>query len=134
MQTPHPSADGDPARRPLPTTDLATDRVSSREGSLIVDVRADDVSGRIIVRPHDPTVQLHFAVRHLPVAPERRQHLVDVVFAQPELDGAERVEASVPLGDADLIWRVERHLEQPETRAAGSTCLLDGRLRPAPAR
>lgn len=58
--------------------------------------------------------------------------LVDAVFSQPELADVDRVRASVPLGDVEMLWRVERFLDDVVTRATGSTCLLEGTVRPVP--
>lgn len=95
----------------------------------VVEVVDDDLSGRVELFADSATVRVHLSVHNRPVDPARRRHLVDALFALPELVDAEAVQVSLPLGDNDILWEVSRYLEETSTRAAGSTCLVDGSLR-----
>lgn len=74
-------------------------------------------------------VELRFTMSrtHLPVT--LRRDLVEAAFARPALRGARRVAITVPLGDAELLDRLESRLADVHRRAAGSTCLIDGTTR-----
>jgi hypothetical protein len=71
---------------------------------------------------------LHAASGH--VAPGRRASLVDAVLDLPEVQESTRLEASVPLGDAESLERLRERTDEPSTHAAGATALLDATIRP----
>ena len=71
---------------------------------------------------------LHAASGH--IAPGSRASLVDAVMDLPEVQACERLEATVPLGDAELLERLRERTEDAVTRPAGSTVLLDAAMPP----
>src|ERR1700691_4838336 len=72
---------------------------------------------------------LHAASGH--IAPGSRASLVDAVMDLPEVQAGSRLEATVPLGDAESLERLRERTEETVTRPAGSTALLDGNIPPA---
>lgn len=65
-----------------------------------------------------------------------RADLVDAVLDLPEVRASSRLEATVPLGDAESLERLRERTEDAVTRAAGSTALVDADIPhdgPAPA-
>jgi hypothetical protein len=72
---------------------------------------------------------LHVTTEH--VAPGHRAHLVDAVMDLPEVQQSTRLEATVPLGDAELLERLRERTVDSVTRPAGSTALLDASIPPA---
>ena len=49
---------------------------------------------------------------------------------QPEVQAGSRLEATVPLGDAESLQRLRERTEDTVTRPAGSTALVDADLPP----
>src|SRR5260370_38039588 len=81
------------------------------------------------VTPMDQSViraSLHADAGHLPVG--TRTRLVDAVLDLPETAGHDRLEATVPLGDAESIARLRERCDKVATRPAGATCLVDADL------
>jgi hypothetical protein len=66
---------------------------------------------------------LHAAPGH--VTPGKRANLVDAVMDLPEVQASERLEATVPLGDAESLERLRERTEDAVTRPVGSTALVD---------
>jgi hypothetical protein len=60
---------------------------------------------------------------HLPM--QVRHQLMQAVFDLPALQSRRAVQASIPLGDVDLLAGLRTHCADVDTRAAGSTCLVD---------
>jgi len=60
--------------------------------------------------------------------PGSRASLVDAVMDQPEVKSGSRLEATVPLGDAESLERLRERTEDAVTRPAGSTALVDAKL------
>ena len=71
---------------------------------------------------------LHATSEH--VRPGHRANLVDAVMDTPEVQASTRLEASVPLGDGELLERLRERTEGAVTRPAGSTALLDADIPP----
>jgi hypothetical protein len=69
---------------------------------------------------------LHAASGH--VAPGHRAELVDAVVDLPEVQESTRLEATIPLGDAETLGRLRERTEETTTRPAGSTALVDATL------
>ena len=67
------------------------------------------------------------------VTPGRRASLVDAVMDLPEVQASARLEATVPLGDTELLERLRQRTYDAVTRAVGCTALLDAAI-PPPAR
>jgi hypothetical protein len=68
-------------------------------------------------------VWLHAAPGHL--RPGRRASLVDAVMDLPEVQASARLEATVPLGDGELLERLRQRTHDAVTRPAGCTALVD---------
>jgi len=60
-----------------------------------------------------------------PAPPGSRASLVDAVMDLPEVQAGSRLEATVPLGDAESLEQLRDRTEGTATRAAGSTALVD---------
>ncbi len=65
-------------------------------------------------------------------APGSRASLVDAVMDLPEVQASTRLEATVPLGDAEALDRLRERTQDAVTRPAGSTALFDATLPPGP--
>jgi hypothetical protein len=64
---------------------------------------------------------------HIP--PGSRAGLVDSVMDLPEVQAGARLEATVPLGDAEALQRLRERTRDAVTRPAGSTALVDAAIR-----
>jgi hypothetical protein len=82
------------------------------------------------VRESGAAVRVSFSVSHGHLPMRVRRELVDAVFQLPLMQHSRTVLASVPLGDVDLLNGLRAHCVAVSTRAAGSTCLVDGTLEP----
>jgi hypothetical protein len=69
---------------------------------------------------------LHVESGHLPGG--TRSRLVDAVLDSPEMDQAERLLATMPLGDTEMLARVRERCDDVEARAAGATKLVEAKL------
>ena len=58
---------------------------------------------------------------------QRRREVVDSVFDDPRINGADHVTVTVPRGDVEALDRVRSRLDDEHTRSAGSTVLVEGR-------
>ena len=69
-------------------------------------------------------------VRAMPghVTPGRRASLVDAVMDLPEVQASARLEATVPLGDTELLERLRQRTHDAVTRPAGCTALVDAAI------
>jgi hypothetical protein len=65
------------------------------------------------------------------VTPGRRASLVDAVMDLPEVRASTRLEATVPLGDAELLERLRQRTRDAVTRPVGCTALVDADIPPA---
>ena len=66
-----------------------------------------------------------------PAPPGSRAGLVDAVMDLPEVQASSRLEATVPLGDADSLQRLRERTDETVTRSAGSTALVDADIPPS---
>ena len=64
------------------------------------------------------------------VGPGYRADLVDAVMDLPEVQASTRLEATIPLGDGELLGRLRERTQDAVTRAAGSTALVDANIPP----
>jgi hypothetical protein len=71
---------------------------------------------------------LHVASGQLPGG--TRSRLVDAVLDSPEMGEADRMLATMPLGDTEMLDRVRERCDDVEARAAGATKLVEARLEP----
>jgi uncharacterized phage protein gp47/JayE len=62
--------------------------------------------------------------------PGSRASLVDAVMDLPEVQASSRLEATVPLGDAESLKRLRERTRDTVTRPAGSTALVDADIPP----
>ena len=69
------------------------------------------------------------AAGHTPSGSHAR--LVDAVMDLPEVQASARLEATIPLGDAESLERLRQRAEHTVTRPAGSTALVDADIPPA---
>ena len=106
---------------------------------------SDDKSRHVEVKDGDQTVaaakvtavehpegtirtSLHPSSGHTP--PGSRASLVDAVMDLPEVQASSRLEATVPLGDAESLERLRERTEDTVTRPAGPTALVDADIPP----
>ena len=59
-----------------------------------------------------------------------RASLVDAAMEQPAVQDSSRLEATVPLGDAESLERLRERTNETVTRSAGSTALVDADIPP----
>ena len=87
----------------------------------------------VTIPPEAGTAQasLHAASGHVP--PGSRASLVDAVINLPEVRESSRLQAALPLGDAETLERLRERSENADTRAAGSSALLDADIPGPPA-
>jgi hypothetical protein len=69
---------------------------------------------------------LHVESGHLPGG--TRARLVDAVLEHPDVDQAERLVATMPLGDTEMLDRVRERCDDVAARAAGSTKIVEAHL------
>ncbi len=62
------------------------------------------------------------------VAPGTREKLIDAVLDLPELRGSDHLMVTVPLGDAESLFRLDQRCDDMTVRAAGSSALVDADL------
>lgn len=104
-------------------TESATQRaprwvhVDENDDAALAEVVADELCVR---------VSFHVRGGHLP--PGVRPALVEQVFALPDVGDQDTLQAAVPLGDTELLQALRGRCSSMRTRAAGSTCLVDGVL------
>jgi hypothetical protein len=117
----------------IPTTGPTDARSRSRDWWLERDehgVTARDRSGPIAhveVREDGDRVQLDFSTEErLPHGLHAR--LTSLAFEHPSLRPQRLVSAAFPVREADILIEIRSHLAGASTRAAGTTCLLDGRV------
>jgi hypothetical protein len=108
-----------------------TDPQHSRQ----VEIRDDDdraaaVAEVTTARGPEGTVRTSMYAKSEHVRPGDRAALVDEVMGLPEVRASDRMEASVPLGDAESVERLRERTDNAVLRAAGSTTLLDANLPP----
>jgi hypothetical protein len=70
--------------------------------------------------------ELSVAAGHLP--PGTRTRLVDAMLDHPDVDHADRMLATMPAGDTEMLDRVRERCDVTETRAAGASTLVEARL------
>jgi hypothetical protein len=76
------------------------------------------------------TVRASMYAKNEHVRPGDRAALVDEVMGLPEVQASERMEATVPRGDAESVERLRERTDDAVLRAAGGTTLLDANLPP----
>lgn len=90
------------------------------------------VLGQASVSPPDEhgeaRVQVQMASGHLPAGTRRK--VTDAVHDTLAKDQTQHLTATVPIGDAELVEGLRDRLDDPELRAAGSTSIITGDLKP----
>jgi hypothetical protein len=74
------------------------------------------------------TVRTSMYAKSEHVRPGDRASLVDAVMELPEVKAAERLEATVPFGDAESVERLRERTDDARLRAAGASTLLDANV------
>jgi hypothetical protein len=74
------------------------------------------------------TVRASMYAKSETVRPGDRASLVDAVMDLPEVQAADRLEATVPFGDAESVERLRQRTDDAELRAAGASTLLDANV------
>jgi hypothetical protein len=69
---------------------------------------------------------LHVESGHLPAG--TRTRLIDAVLEHPEVEEADRLLATMPLGDTEMLDRVRERCDDVDARAAGATKLVQAHL------
>ncbi len=69
---------------------------------------------------------MHVESGHLPGG--TRTRLVDAVLEHPQVDRADRLLATMPLGDTEMLDRVRERCDDVEAHAAGATKIVAARL------
>ena len=105
------------------------------ETSRHVEIKDDDdrtaaVAEVTTARGPDGTVRTSMYAKDEHVRPGDRAALVDEVMGLPEVKASNRVEATVPFGDAESVERLRERTDDATLRAAGSTTLLDANVPP----
>lgn len=72
-------------------------------------------------------VAVHVAPGQLPAG--ARQRVADAIHETLAENHAERVVATVPLGDAEIVDGLRERLDRAELRAAGATSIIQGDVR-----
>jgi hypothetical protein len=103
------------------------------ETSRHLEVKDDDdrtaaVAEVTTARGPEGTVRTSIYAKNEHVRPGDRATLVDEVMGLPEVKASNRMEASVPYGDAESVERLREHTDDAVLRAAGGTTLLDANL------
>ena len=70
---------------------------------------------------------MHVESGPLPVG--ARSRLVDAVLAHPNVDHADRLLATMPLGDVEMLQRVRQRCSEVEAHAAGATKVVEARMK-----
>ena len=103
------------------------------ETSRHVEIKDDDdrtaaVAEVTTARGPDGTVRTSMYAKGEHVRPGDRAALVDEVMGLPEVKASNRVEATVPFGDAESVERLRERTDDAVLRAAGGTTLLDANV------
>jgi hypothetical protein len=69
---------------------------------------------------------MHVESGHVPAG--TRSRLVDAVLEHPEVEEADRLLATMPLGDTEMLDRVRERCDDVQARAAGATKLVEAHL------
>jgi hypothetical protein len=67
------------------------------------------------------------------LTPGIRASLVDAVLDLPEVQDSARLEAALPLGDSETLYRLRQRCQDVRTHPAGTTALVEASLGAGPA-
>ena len=107
-----------------------TDSETPRHVEIKEDDRTAAVAEVTTDRGPEGTVRASMYAKSEHVRPGDRAALVDEVMGLPEVQASDRVEATVPRGDAESVERLRERTDDAVLRAAGGTTLLDANLPP----
>ena len=88
------------------------------------------VAAAEVTMPAEGTARTSLYAASGHVAPGWRRDLVDAVMDLPEVRASTRLEATIPLGDGELLGRLRERTRDARTRPAGSTVLIDANIPP----
>jgi hypothetical protein len=80
------------------------------------------------IRPSFSSVEVSIDIAPGNPSPRLRRRLIDAVFDLDIMCTPRTILAALPLGDVDLLDCMAQHCISVETRSAGCSCLVDGRL------
>ena len=105
------------------------------ETSRYVEIKDDEdrtaaVAEVTTARGPEGTVRTSMYAKNEHVRRGDRATLVDEVMDLPEVKASNRVEATVPFGDAESVERLRQRTDDAVLRAAGASTLLDANLPP----
>lgn len=63
---------------------------------------------------------------HVPVG--TRERLVDAVLDSPEVNASHQIKAAIPIGDTEMLHRIQERCDATESRAAGASCLIEAEI------
>jgi hypothetical protein len=69
---------------------------------------------------------MHVESGHLPTG--TRTQLVDAVLDLPQVSSAERIVATMPISDTEMLDRVRERADDVQARPAGATKIVEARL------
>jgi hypothetical protein len=117
-----PSA-GAEARRPSMSAERDVSQVIvAAHGEIVAVADVEPTDNQGVIR-----ASLHAQAGHLPTG--ARTRLVDGVLDLPQTKDGTRLEATLPLGDAESLGRLRERCDEVQTRPAGASCLIDAALR-----
>jgi hypothetical protein len=93
-----------------------------------------EVDGRMLAEAHvertdrPGTVHSDLHLEAGPIPSDTGARLVDAVLDDPDVSGAERLVATMPLGNTTMLERVRQRARDVEVRAAGATKIVEARL------
>jgi hypothetical protein len=98
-------------------------------------IRVDiEIDGRAVaaadVEQHDEPGVVRAALHVEPGVPPpgSRARLVDTILNLPEVHTQRRLEATLPIGETEILQRLRERCDSVQTRPAGATCLVDADL------
>jgi hypothetical protein len=105
------------------------------ETSRYIEIKDDEdrtaaVAEVTTARGPEGTVRTSMYAKNEHVRRGDRANLVDEVMDLPEVKASNRVEATVPFGDAESVERLRQRTDDAVLRAAGASTLLDANLPP----
>jgi hypothetical protein len=80
------------------------------------------------IRASSSSVEVSIDIAPGNPSPRLRRRLIDAVFDLDIMCTPRTILAALPLGDVDLLDCMAQHCISVETRSAGCSCLVDGRL------
>jgi DNA-directed RNA polymerase specialized sigma24 family protein len=111
-----------PRRHPMSDPDTARHVEVKDEGQTVAAAEVTTAKGP------EGTARTSLHAMSPDVSAGHRSDLVDAVMDSPEVQASTRLEATIPLGDGELLERLRQRTTDAVTRPAGSTTLLDANI------